>query len=109
MEINKITKQLTIPFILLGDFSAHNVLWTINKPKSNRSNIENLIQNYNPSLLNDKANTYIHQATGTMSILELTICSPSLFLDLHVNCGSGHFPICIEIVKLIPEERTHEW
>ena len=55
--------------------------------------LENLILKNYLILFNDKNNTYFHSASDTFTSIYLTLCSPSLFLDL---CGSDHFPILLE-------------
>ena len=52
-------------------------------------------------LFNDKSNTYFLSASGTFTSIDLTLCSPSLFLDFFWKvspdpCGSEHFPIMLE-------------
>jgi len=44
--------------------------------------------------------TYVHPATGSTSAIDLSICSPNLFLDLEWRvhndlCGSDHYPLII--------------
>ena len=47
------------------------------------------------------SHTYFHSASGTFTSIDLTLCSPSLFLDFSRKvgpdtCGSDHFPILLE-------------
>ena len=49
-----------------------------------------------------------------MSAIDLSICSPGIFMDFQwkvyfEQCGSDHFPIFIDIVKPLPEERVPKW
>ena len=53
--------------------------------------------------LNDKSHTYFHSASGNFICIDLTLSSPSPFLDFTWKvgfdpCGSDHFPI-IDICK----------
>ena len=43
--------------------------------------IEDLLLKHNLSILNDGSNTYLHPATGSSSAIDLSIASPSLYLD----------------------------
>ena len=59
--------------------------------------IENVIKDHELCLWNDGNPTCIHPATGSFSAIDLSICSPSLFMDfnwvVHDDlCGSDHFP-----------------
>ena len=46
-------------------------------------------------ILNDSSSTYVHPATGSSSAIDLSICSPDIFLDMQWKtlddlCGSDH-------------------
>jgi hypothetical protein len=48
--------------------------------------------------------TYIHPATGSKTSIDLTICDPSLVMDLswmvHDDlCGSDHYPLLLEVAN----------
>ena len=93
-----LVSQLPSPFILLGDFNGHNLLWGSKNINDKGKKIEDFIGKHDLCLFNDKSNTYLHPATGSYSALDLTICSPSLLLDFAWEvsddlCGSDHFPI----------------
>ena len=45
---------------------------------------------HNLCILNDSSSTYVHPATGSSSAIDLSICSPDIFLDMH--CGGGTDP-----------------
>jgi len=76
--------------------------------------IEDLLLKHNLSILNDGSNTYLHPATGSSSAINLSIVSPSLYLDftwevvtdLH---GSDHFPICIQSYTTAPPVTNGTW
>lgn len=96
-DLDSLIKQLPEPFILLGDLNGHNPLWGCSDLNNRGKCIEDCIIKNDLCLFNDKSLTYIHPATGNMSSLDLSICSPSLYLDylFHVHddsCGSDHFP-----------------
>ena len=100
-DLDNIISQFPKPFILLGDFNAHNHLWGSTNITSRGRLIENFINHHNLSLLNDGSPTYLHPATGSLTNIDLAICDPSLSIDfsnwkVHSSlCGSDHFPILI--------------
>ena len=96
-ELNDLLDQLPSPFILIGDMNAHNITWGNPDNNTKGDKLEKLISDYDLCLWNDGCPTYIHPATGTFSAIDMSICSPSLFLDFEWQvhddlCGSDHFP-----------------
>ena len=80
-ELDDLVRQLPGPFVLLGDFNAHNVLWGGDSTDSRGDMIENFISSNQLCLWNDKRPTYLHPATGSLTSIDLSICHPALFLD----------------------------
>ena len=96
-ELDELIEQLPSPFILLGDMNAHNINWGNSSTNNKGEKIEKLLSDHDLCIWNDGSPTYIHPATGSFSAIDLSICSPSLFLDfkweVHDDlCGSDHFP-----------------
>ena len=116
-ELDRLMGQISGPFIILGDFNAHSLLWgcRTNNPKGEI--IENFIQKHDMCVFNDGSQTYLHPATGSTSALDLSLCHPNLFLDFNWKvaddlCGSDHFPILLQTVdglqqNLIPHFKLH--
>ena len=53
------------------------------------------------SIFNDKSHTYLHPASGTYTAIDLSLCSPSIYLDFKWKVGvdpmgSDHFPVFLE-------------
>jgi len=76
--------------------------------------IEDLLLKHNLSLLNDGSYTYMHSATGSSSAIDLSIASPSLYLDLSWEVvtdlhGSDHFHICIHSYTTAPPVTNGTW
>ena len=100
-DLDNLITQLPTPYMLLGDFNAHNKLWGCSH-NSNRGNIiEDFIGRHDLCYFNDKSPTHIHAATQTPSALDHTFCHPSLYLDFNWEvgedlCGSDHFPIFLQ-------------
>jgi len=62
--------------------------------------MEDFILKQNISLLNSGSFTYLHPGTGTTSAIDLSLCHPSLYLDVSWSvhqdlCGSDHYPVII--------------
>jgi len=92
--------QLPLPILLLGDFNAHSSLWDCSKTNVRGKLVEDILLKHNLSLLNAGTYTYLHPATGSLSAIDLSIATPSLYLDFSWQVisdqhGSDHFPICI--------------
>ena len=74
----------------MGDFNGHHTLWGCEEVINRGKQLEDLILKNN-----------FHFANGTFTSIDLTLCSPSPFLDFSWNvgpdpCGSDHFPIILE-------------
>ena len=76
-KLKNLIKQLTKPFTLLGDFNSHNKQQTDTKG----SKIEQLINDQNLCLLNQKEPTHINPTNGSPSSIDLTLCDPSSFME----------------------------
>ena len=68
------------------------------------------MQNNNLCILDNKSHTYLNSFAGSYSAIDLTLCNPVSYMDYgwKVNdnlCGSDHFPILLEILQPLPDER----
>ena len=113
-ELTDLVTQLPPPVLLMGDFNSHSPLWGCSSLDSKGKIIEDLINHTNLCLLNTKTSTYIHPATGSRTSIDLSICDPSLMLDLSWNvhddlCGSDHFPIFVKINKPVCSFSVAKW
>lgn len=112
--IDDLLNQLPSPRMLLGDFNAHSILWGNKSNNSLGDKIEKFIEDHDLCLLNDKSFTYLHPATGSLSAVDLSICSPNLLMDFswevhNDQCGSDHFPIFITINQSLPKDKVPNW
>ena len=85
----------------MGDFNGHHNLLGCEEVNNRGQQLEKLILKNDKILFNDKSRTYIHSASGTFTSVDLTLSSPSPFLDFSWNvgpdpCGSDLFPIILE-------------
>ena len=113
-HLNSLLEQLPSPYLLVGDFNGHNMLWGCSKNNVRGEIIENFIEANDLCLMNDKSHTYLHPATGTFSSLDLSLCHPSLILDFDwYVCddqhGSDHFPVVIESINPSTEDHNPKW
>jgi len=97
-SLTSLLQQLPPPFILMGDFNARHPLSGSYKLNVRGQVVENILLHNNISILNSKQSTYIHPATGSLSNIDLALCSPSIATDFSWNLqsdtyGSDHFPI----------------
>ena len=63
---------------------------------------------------NLKSPTYLHPATGTHSVIDLTVSNPTIYLDYNWktnkdNCGSNHYPIILERLEPELDEKIPRW
>ena len=68
----------------------------------------------NICFFNDDTPTYLHRATGSFISIDLSMCSPSLFMDFTWRVeedihGGDHFPIILESHYHPPDDRPPKW
>ena len=113
-QLTSLLQQIPSPYMLVGDFNGHNVLWGSNDNDPRGELIENFITENDICLMNDKSKTYLDSGKGTFSSLDLSLCHPSLYLDYEWSVcedqhGSDHFPILIESVQTHGEDHNPKW
>ena len=115
-QLDNLMKQLPSPVIFMGDFNAHNPIWGSSSTNPNGCKIENFVMEHNLVLFNNKFPTYYNEAHGSSSLLDLTICQPSVFLDFNCKVfenrhGSDHYPIQLTFnsSELPENERFRRW
>lgn len=97
-EIINIQNQLPKPYVICGDFNAHNIAWGSETTNKRGEATEALLDA--GCILNDGSPTHFCKRTGTFSIIDLTFANPEIFYKLtwqtlpHLY-GSDHFPIMI--------------
>lgn len=100
VELVNLIFQLPHPYILVGDFNAHNNLWGSNSTSGRGRTIENIINCSSSCLLNTGSNTHLNISFGSFSAIDLSLCDPKSapLLTWHVEddlYDSNHFPIVI--------------
>jgi len=99
-DFNDLLSQLPSPVLITGDFNSRSTLWGDTKLDHRGKMVEDILTKHNLCVLNDTSPTYIHPTTGSSSAIDLSICSPDIFLDIQWKtledlCGSDHYPISI--------------
>ena len=114
-DVFDLFSELPTPFIIVGDFIAHNSLWGSSLTCQRVALLEQLLLANNLILLNTGEPTYICMTTGSTSSIDLALCSQSIaphldwtFLsDLH---GRDLFPVIIHISMPRPAlEHAPHW
>ena len=100
--------------MIVGDFNSHNDLWGGNKTDAKGRVMETFMTRSNKCLFNDDTPTYLHPATGSITSIDLTMCSPTLFMDFSWRVeddlhGSDHFPIILESHYHPQDDRPPKW
>lgn len=106
-QLQAIINQIQPPFILLGDFNAHNPIWGSLSYNTKGRAIEQIILDNQLFLVNDGNHTYSHPGTGTNSCIDLTIASTNIATKLKYKVQpphlSDHRPILITTKKRVSE------
>ena len=109
-----LVNQLPSPFLILGDFNAHSPRWGDPRQDPRGTFIEDFIDHNNVVLMNDKSHTYYNVQNNSTSAIDLSLCSPELFLDFHWSVqedlsGSDHFPITLKKALGSTTECPRKW
>ena len=100
-ELNNVLQQLPTPFILIGDFNRHNIMWGCRSANQKGKTLENIINKDNLCLFNKKSQTPVNPYSASYSAIDLTLCDTSILLGFtwrvyDDTCGGDHFPIVLE-------------
>ena len=113
-SLQNIIDQLPTPFLLLGDFNAHNPLWGGNDRDIYGNIVENILNTNDIILCNDGSMTYHNIYTNTFSAIDLSICSTNIAMDFNWSVdnylhGSDHYPIHLKHSQNIPSSSPPKW
>ena len=81
-DFNDLLSELPSAVLITGDFNSHSTLWGGTKLDRRGKMVEDILTKHKLCVLNDTSPTYIHPATGSSSAIDLSICSPDIFLDM---------------------------
>jgi ribonuclease HI len=99
-KIKHLMRQLPQPFVLMGDFNAHNERWGDNNTDNFGELVEESVDSENAVLLNTGEKTHISFAYDTEQAIDLTIASTDITTELewftaNETFGSDHIPIIV--------------
>ena len=106
--LEQLIAQLPSPYMLLGDFNAHNVVWGSDSDNNRGNVIYKFISDNNLCLMNDGSYTYLHPGSGTFTAIDLSLCTPGIFMDLDFPTRTAviTFPLCydveVQLLKVYP-------
>ena len=113
-DIQFLINQLPVPFLILGDFNAHNPLWGGSTLNDKGRVIEAIIDSNPVTLYNDGSMTFHNIHLNQLSAIDLSLCSSSITLDFNWSVneflnGSDHFPIHLKYAINTPTESPPKW
>ena len=87
-------------YLIFGDFNGHSHLWRANQENERGKVVEKLIDCFNLILLNDFVHTRFDTYHQSSSLLDLSLCHPSIYMDVAFEVysdrlGNDHHPIII--------------
>lgn len=87
--------------------NAHSPVWGSAYVRGHGSLIENILEEYDLTVINAGQPTLITPPSGSKSIIDLVICSPNLYYNLDLSVlddtfGSDHYPILVKHLQLHP-------
>lgn len=108
----EIYNQLPRPVLYIGDLNGHNPLWGSNNINTRGKIIENFIDFANLLLLNTGDPTFLSSTFGSLSALDLSLCSATLYSSIDWTIlpdlySSDHFPILIKFNNINPSIRVN--
>lgn len=100
-KLDNLIKSIPHPFILAGDFNAHNTSWGCNSTSRRGREILDVINDNYLVLLNDGQVTTVGSSSWRPNALDLTIVSPELAMSCEWSVhndplGSYHLPVLIK-------------
>jgi len=108
-DLNDLMRQLPPPFIITGDFNAHNTTWGCSRIDRRGRTIERFVEENGLVILNTGEMTRFDIRHGTSSAIDLTVASAELAVELGwyvINelHNSDHYPT---VTTLSSERSAH--
>ena len=84
------------------------------KTNKKGKDLEKVINTNNLCIINNKFNIYLNPFTGSYSAIDLSLCNPLSYMQYGWKvqndlCGSDHFPIILESLQPLHENRLPHW
>ena len=114
VNMQLLINQLPAPFLLLGDFNAHNPLWGGQILDNKGKVIEDLVDSNDIVLFNDGSMTFHNVHGNQFSAVDLSISSSNMLLDFNWSVneflnGSDHYPIILKYIRNSPSDAPPKW
>ena len=107
-------RELPRPFLILGDMNARDPLWgdIISNRRGNQ--LSSIVEDFDLGILNTGEPTHFHIQNGTLSSIDLSLCSQDSIIDfgwevIDDRHTSDHFPIIINLSQSPPVQRLPKW
>lgn len=112
VEFEDLTNELPEPYLITGDFNAHNPIWGSARADARGRLIEKFILSSGSCIFNKKHPTYYSTAHNTYSAIDLAIGSPILLPTcewkvINNPYGSDHFPVKLLALSNNSQTPTH--
>ncbi|XP_017304933.1 uncharacterized protein LOC108254458 [Diaphorina citri] len=116
LDMLNIVKQLPKPYLITGDFNAHNPMWGGNKLCPKGKEIEKFLNlSLTSTILNNGDPTHLSFAYKTYSSIDLSFVSNTISSKFNWQvhddpCQSNHFPIIISLNKsdtILPQNQNY--
>ena len=86
LTFDRMINSFSSRYLIILDFNGHSHLWGTNQEIERRNVVEKLIDRHNLILLNDSVHTLFDTYHQTSSLLDLSLCHPSIYIwMLHVR------------------------
>ncbi|KAG5858204.1 hypothetical protein JTB14_015259 [Gonioctena quinquepunctata] len=111
----ELVEQLPTPYLLPGDFNAHNQLWRSIRVDARGRVVKQFINDMGLVIMNNGDGIFFNSRSNNISAIDLTICSAEIAADFlwsslsHHN-GTDHFPVAIECAdRLMNQNVPQRW
>ena len=114
-DFKSIIDNFDLPFLMCGDFNGKNTLWNNDKDNDRGLALEEFMFENDLTLLNAKTKTRLDDQTHKLSLIDLSIAHPSLYLDFECSVlndphRSDHYPILISLTgELYQTDKIPKW
>ena len=88
LAFDRMMNSFSSRYLILGDFNVHSHLWGANHENERGKIVEKFIDRHNLILLNESVHTRFDTYHQTSSLLDLSLCHPSIYMDVACEISS---------------------